>query len=95
MTKNQNDIARFKVIAKLEGISFLLLLFIAMPLKYGMDMPLAVKYVGWAHGLLFVLYILLLIVVSVNHDWKIKKIFLAFVAALLPFGPFYFDKKYL
>jgi len=95
MTKNQNDIARFKIIAKLEGISFLLLLFIAMPLKYGMDMPLAVKYVGWAHGLLFVLYILLLIVVSVNHDWKIKKIFLAFVAALLPFGPFYFDKKYL
>ena len=48
---------RFKWISLIEGLSFLILLGIAMPLKYMFDQPLAVTYVGWAHGILFILYI--------------------------------------
>lgn len=84
---------RFRQIAVLEGISYLLLLFIAMPLKYFADMPLAVKYTGWVHGLLFVLYAGMLIQVWQQYNWKFGKAVLVFVASLLPFAPFYVDKK--
>lgn len=77
----------------LEGISFLLLMGIAMPLKYAFDFPLAVKYTGWLHGVLFILFCLLIL-----QTWLEKKIsfghaVLAFVASLIPFGPFLIDRK--
>ena len=84
---------RFRQVAVLEGISYILLLFIAMPLKYFADMPEAVKYTGWAHGLLFVLYGLLLIQVWQQYNWKFGKAVLVFIASLLPFAPFYVDRK--
>ncbi len=84
---------RFGTVAMLEGISYLFLLFIAMPLKYFADMPLWVKYGGWAHGILFVLYILLLIQVWTQYNWKFGKAVLFFLASLIPFAPFWVDKK--
>ena len=76
-----------------EGISFLVLLLIAMPLKYAFDLPLAVKYVGWAHGLLFVMYIVLAYCVNEVYNWPFKKFIFAFVAAWLPLGTFIYDKQ--
>jgi integral membrane protein len=84
---------RFCFIALLEGISYLLLLGIAMPLKYFADMPLAVKYTGWAHGILFVLYILFLLQSWIAYKWSFGKTALIFVASLLPFAPFFVEKR--
>lgn len=85
-------LGRFRLIAKLEGISFLVLLFIAMPLKYWADQPLAVKYVGWAHGVLFVLFCLLLLHVWIDRRWGVGRVIMAFFASLLPFGTFVLDR---
>lgn len=85
--------ARFRAVAFLEGISFLLLLFIAMPLKYWAGMPLLVKWVGWAHGLLFVMYVFTLVEVSLKLGWSFITSLLAFVASLLPFGTFLMDAR--
>jgi integral membrane protein len=93
--KSPAALNRFRLIAWLEGLSYLLLLFIAMPLKYLADMPLAVKYTGWAHGLLFVLYMIVLLEVAIRYKWSLKQMALGFIASLLPFGPFIFDKKCL
>ena len=84
---------RLHVIGITEGISALLLFFVAMPLKYMLDMPLAVKYTGWAHGLLFVLYIGALLHAAFAYRWSIVKIALGFIASVLPFGTFVFDAK--
>jgi len=78
-----------------EGISFLILLFIAMPLKYLADMPHGVMIVGWLHGLLFILYLLTAYLAMKAHDWTLKKSSLAVVASLIPFGPFMFDRYFL
>jgi integral membrane protein len=83
---------RFRYISIVEGISFLVLLFIAMPLKYVMDMPLAVTYVGWAHGLLFVIYIYVVFPTARKLTWNFSKTLFALIASVLPFGPFIFDK---
>ena len=82
----------FRIIGRAEAISFLLLLCIAMPLKYLADMPLAVRYAGLAHGLLFLLYMGVALVAAVAYKWPISRLFLAGVASLLPLGPFAFDK---
>jgi integral membrane protein len=84
---------RFKWISLAEGLSFLLLLGIAMPLKYVFDWPLAVKYVGWAHGLLFVVYIYAVFPTSRSLKWEFGRIIFALIASLLPFGPFIFDRN--
>lgn len=90
---NHQLLKRFRQVAVLEGISYLLLLFIAMPLKYFADLPEAVKYTGWAHGVLFVLYAIMLLWCWQSYNWKFSKAALVFVASLLPFAPFYVDKK--
>jgi len=83
----------FRRVAFAEGISYLVLLFIAMPLKYGLDMPLAVKYVGWAHGVLFVAYIVFGGLAALKDKWSIQFSAVAFIASLVPFGTFWLDKK--
>ncbi|GAA3964089.1 DUF3817 domain-containing protein [Pedobacter ginsengiterrae] len=88
-----SSLSIFRKVAVLEGISYLLLLFVAMPLKYYADMPLAVKYTGWAHGLLFVLYAALLVLAWQEQKWKFGKAVLIFLASLLPFMPFVVDRK--
>jgi integral membrane protein len=88
-------IGRLRLIGTLEGTSFLVLLLIAMPLKYWADMPLAVTIVGALHGLLFVLYLLAVLNVWITERWSFLKVLLAGIASVLPFGPFIVDKKLL
>lgn len=76
-----------------EGVSFLILLFVAMPLKYLAGQPLAVRVVGMTHGVLFVAYVFLLIRVWAAHDWPLKRVAGFFFAGLLPFGPFIADRR--
>ncbi len=78
----------FRIIGYLEGSSFLVLLGIAMPLKHYWGMPLAVRYVGWAHGLLFILYVGTAFAISEKLDRPAGFLRSAFLAALIPFGPF-------
>ncbi|MCO4291654.1 DUF3817 domain-containing protein [Solitalea sp. MAHUQ-68] len=92
---SQSLIGRFRAIAFLEGVSFLLLMFVAMPVKYILHYPQLVKVCGWFHGLLFVAYVLLLIQVVLEFQWKAGRSFLAFIASLLPFGTFALDHKLL
>ncbi len=87
-----SSLGRLRVVAFLEGISFLVLLLIAMPLKYAFGQPLAVKHVGMAHGVLFVGYVFLLLIVALERSWSAKKILLAFGASLVPLGTFWADK---
>lgn len=82
----------FRLVALTEGISYLLLLFVAMPLKYLGDRPEPVRYLGWAHGFLFVLFGFLLLKVWIQYRWSFKKALFAFMASLLPFGTFVLDK---
>ncbi len=86
-------VGRVRLCGLLEGASFLLLLFVAMPLKYLLDMPMAVRYVGMAHGVLFILYVLLILLAWLDRKLTAKKSALAFVASLIPFGPFLIDSK--
>jgi integral membrane protein len=94
MVKNllKTALGRLRIIAFAEGCSFLLLGF-TMILKYKFSMPLPNYIVGMAHGVLFVLYIFLVLQVALLHRWKILKVFWAFWAAFIPFGTFYADKK--
>ncbi len=88
-------IGRLRIIGILEGTSFLVLLLIAMPLKYWADLPIAVTIVGALHGLLFVLYLLAVLNVWIVERWSFLKVLLAGLASVLPFGPFIVDKKLL
>lgn len=89
----QTPLGRFRLIALAEGISYVLLLFIAMPLKYFMDAPTMVKWVGWAHGVLFIAYIVFGAHAAFVQKWKFLKIVAAFFASLVPFGTFVLDAK--
>lgn len=84
----------FKIIATLEGVSLLALLFIAMPLKYFYDMPEYVRTVGMAHGLLFIAYIVLATLMKSELNWLWKKYFIICIASVIPFGTFYIEAKY-
>jgi len=76
-----------------EGISFLVLLGIAMPLKYLFQQPIAVKIFGWAHGILFVTFLFLAWEVKIDRNKSLKWFATAFLAAIIPTGTFFFDKK--
>ncbi|WP_373398718.1 DUF3817 domain-containing protein [Algoriphagus halophilus] len=94
LTPEQHTWARrFKWISLIEGISFLILLLIAMPLKYLFEMPMAVKVVGWAHGLLFIVYIYTVFPTAHKLKWGFSRTFFALIASVLPFGPFIFDRN--
>lgn len=85
----------FKWVARGEGISLLILLFIAMPLKYIWDDPSWVKVVGMIHGVLFVAYVAWAIWVYLELKWSLKRLALVILASIIPFGTFYVEKKYL
>jgi integral membrane protein len=76
-----------------EGVSFLVLLCIAMPLKYFFKQPMAVTIVGWIHGILFVAFLVLAWEVKTSRSKSMKWFATAFAAALLPAGTFFFDKQ--
>ena len=87
----KGPINRLRFIGNIEGVSYLVLLFLAMPLKYLADMPMMVTWVGWIHGVLFVLYCFSILEVKLSMSWKIWTAFIPFIAALVPFGPFLID----
>jgi integral membrane protein len=84
---------RLRLIAFVEGVSFLVLLFVAMPLKYLADLPLAVRIVGSIHGVLFIAFVAVLIRVSIARAWPLRRSLLAFVASIVPFGTFVLDRS--
>jgi len=86
-------LSRFRLVGLIEGISFIVLLFIAMPIKYMFGIPIAVKIVGMAHGLLFMLFLYALYEAAKEHNWKFNFVTLSFILSLIPFGTFYLDKK--
>jgi integral membrane protein len=81
----ENVFSRFRLISFIEGLSYLILIFIAMPLKYMAGYPMAVKIVGMTHGVLFILFILALIMAMKRYKWKFVG-FQLFVYSLIPFG---------
>lgn len=83
----------FRKVAFAEGVSFLVLLLIAMPLKYYFGMPMAVKVVGWAHGVLFMAYILLVFSVIKAMQWNWFNTLVALAVSLIPIGTFWLDKS--
>ena len=89
------SIKLFKIISILEALSFLILLGIAMPLKYIADLPKSVSIIGMAHGVLFVLYILGALVMKKIKKWSIQTLLIVVLCSILPFGPFYVERKYV
>ena len=84
----------FRIIAIAEGISFIVLLGIAMPLKYFANLPMAVTVVGGLHGILFVGFIILAYMVKEEHNKKFNWMVKAGLASIIPFGTFYMDKEW-
>lgn len=95
MEQQTSIIKRFRTIAVAEGISFLVLLGIAMPLKYIWGQPLAVKYVGWAHGLLFIAYFIAAVPLFTRLKWPVERLYGLVAASVLPFGTFVLERKWL
>ena len=85
----------FRIIAFLEGVSYILLLFIASPLKWFYGNPEYVKMLGMPHGLLFMAYVVLAILIAGELKWDKKTLGIVLLASILPFGTFYIDSKYL
>jgi len=85
----------FRIIGRFEGLSFLALLLVAMPLKYYMGQPMGVKLIGPLHGFLFLAYCACATWCALEHSWSGKQHMLAYIAAVVPGGTFWFEKVYL
>ena len=88
-------ITGFRIISYLEGISYLLILFVTMPLKYLFEEPQPNKVIGMAHGVLFLLYIVFSFLVKPEKNWGTKTLITVLLCSIIPFGTFWMDKKYL
>lgn len=82
-------IGRLLKIGITEGVSFIVLLFIAMPLKYLAEMPDSVRIIGMLHGILFIGYAIALFQAGLAYRWPLKKVLIAFLLSFVPFGTFY------
>ena len=92
----KTPIGRLRLTGFLEGSSLLLLLFVAMPMKYFFGDPSLVRMLGMVHGLLFVLFVLLTLGVAVENKWSFsKKTWKVLLACVVPLGTFYIDRKVL
>lgn len=87
-----SDMKKFRLINKIEGYSYLLLLFVAMPLKYIFGYAIATKIFGMVHGLLFIAFVYQLVISSATVPFSKKEAIIFFIASLLPFGSFYTDR---
>jgi len=88
-------IKAFQIISILEGVSLLLILFVSMPLKYMFDMPEANQVIGMAHGILFLVYVVMAILVKSELNWNFKTLLIVLACSIIPFGTFWMDRKYL
>lgn len=94
--KLSTALGRVRLLSLIEGWSFVVLLFVAMPLKYLADQPMAVRVVGMAHGVLFLALIAAALQAQIEEDnWPLKRTALIVLGALLPFGPFVVEKRLL
>lgn len=85
----------FRVTGALEAFSYLVLLLIAMPLKYVWHLPIYVRWVGSFHGAFFVLFSIAVALAAYQKKWSIKVTLLAFFSSFVPLGPFIFEHYYL
>tara|TARA_B100001250_G_scaffold403734_1_gene418684 strand:+ start:544 stop:819 length:276 start_codon:yes stop_codon:yes gene_type:complete len=85
----------FRLVALLEGVSYILLLFIAVPIKYWGGDEQWVKLLGMPHGILFGSYVIFVFLIKKNEKWGMKDLGIVLLASILPFGTFYVDWKYL
>ena len=85
----------FRIIALLEGVSYILLMTVGLYFKYQLGDPTYVKLLGMPHGILFVTYIIFAFLIKENENWEIKDLGIVLLASILPFGTFYIDRKYL
>ena len=85
----------FRVIAFLEGVSYILLMSVGLYFKYQLADPSYVKLLGMPHGLLFISYLILAFLIKDGEQWKNKDFGIILLASILPFGTFYVDEKYL
>ena len=92
-TSWKSPIGRLRAVALAEGVSFLVLLGIAMPLNHLAGMPLAVRIAGWIHGILFIAVCFILSRTASELSWARRQVITVVVAALLPFGPFVIDRR--
>lgn len=83
----------FRVVSLAEGISYILLMFIAMPMKYMAGKPLMVSVFGSIHGGLFVFFMIALIYAAMDRDWRLPRVLVCFIASILPFGAFVLERS--
>ena len=86
-------LGRFRVISAIEGLSFLVLVFIAMPIKYIGGDPIPVKIVGMTHGILFIIFMISLFEAKIKQEWDTGFVFQLFVLSLIPFGALLIERK--
>ena len=84
----------FRIVAFLEGVSFILLMTIGLYFKYQLNDDSYVKLLGMPHGLLFVIYIIIAYLLREEENWKTKDLIIVLFASVIPFGTFYIDRKY-
>jgi integral membrane protein len=87
-------IRAFRYVSIAEAVSFLLLLLVAMPLKYGADAPLGVQLTGPVHGVLFMAYLGFVFLVREELGWDLRRTVLALGAAVLPAAPFFVERRW-
>jgi len=89
----KQNVKKFGIINSIEGYSYLLLLFIAMPLKYMLGFAIAVKIAGMIHGALFIIFLYLGVKAWIEAKWSLLQTIIFFIASLIPFGTFFTKKK--
>lgn len=85
----------FRALSLSEGVSFLLILFVTMPLKYFYNYPQPNRIIGMIHGVLFIGYIVMVFMLRPEKKWSIKDTVIIMLCAVIPFGTFWMDSKYL
>jgi integral membrane protein len=91
----KSSLGRLRIIAFLEGCSLLLLVFVAMPIKYLLNIPEATQAIGLIHGILFIVFVVATLVISILHKWNLGRVCMVMASSVLPFGTFYIDRKIL
>ncbi len=86
--------ALFRIVGLLEGVSYLLLMTLGLYYKYALNDPSYVKLLGMPHGLFFMLYVVLAIVMKSMMNWDSKTLVIVFLGSIIPMGTFYVDKKF-
>jgi integral membrane protein len=92
----KKPIGQLRLLGILEGVSLILLMFVAVPLKRFAGWPEGVSTIGPIHGVLFMLFVITAIYVSIEEKWSFSQLtWKVLLACIIPFGTFYVDRKFL